>query len=179
MPEGMFPDSAAGTANGPAAVADPGVGGGHVPPTTGGPTPGVDGGRASASTGGTPAGGGPYYALRTFRRDGSGVTTPIWLAPAGGRWYAYTPARSGKVRRVRRDPRVEAARSTFSGEPVGPWRRGRARVLPRAEARTARAALRAAYGRRFTWFRLVTLLGRARRAGGPPATLEITLDAPP
>lgn len=88
-----------------------------------------------------------FYALTTFRRDGSAVSTPIWLAPAGGRWYGYTPARSGKVRRIARNENIEVASSDFHGEPRGDWRTGRARILPRSQLSTAKRALRGSTAR--------------------------------
>ncbi|MBM6403859.1 PPOX class F420-dependent oxidoreductase [Phycicoccus sp. CSK15P-2] len=49
-----------------------------------------------------------FVSLTTFRRDGSGVATPVWAAPDGeGALVVTTPADSYKVRRLRRDPRVE------------------------------------------------------------------------
>ncbi|MFI9487163.1 PPOX class F420-dependent oxidoreductase [Promicromonospora sp. NPDC052451] len=116
-----------------------------------------------------------YFALRTFRADGSGVTTPVWLAPHAGRLYGYTPARSWKVRRIRRDPRVQVAPSDVHGEPHGPWHAGTARVLPAADLRTARRAMTAKYGLRFRWFTLVLLLGSPRRHGGPAVGIEIEI----
>lgn len=120
-----------------------------------------------------------FFALGTFRRDGSVAATPIWLAPAGGRWYAYTPSRSWKVIRIRRDSRVEVAPSDFEGRPFGPWRPGRARELPGREARIATRALIAKYGNRFRLFRVVTVLGTLRKHGGPGIGLEIVLDGHP
>jgi PPOX class probable F420-dependent enzyme len=116
-----------------------------------------------------------YYALKTFRRDGSWVSTPIWLAPASDRLYCYTPSRSWKVRRIRRDPKVEIAPSTFNGTPVGPWQGGTARVLADTEMPVAKRAMTAKYGNQFRWFTIVTLLGRLRRHGGRAVALEITL----
>lgn len=118
-----------------------------------------------------------FFALRTFRRDGSPVVTPIWLAPSAGRLYAYTPGRSWKVARIRRDPRVEVAPSSFSGEPRGPWRSGTARVLPTSQLRTAKRAMTAKYRNKFRWFTIVTLIGRARKRGGRAVGLEISLGA--
>ncbi|WP_024804703.1 PPOX class F420-dependent oxidoreductase [Nocardia sp. BMG51109] len=118
-----------------------------------------------------------FFALRTHRADGSAVSVPVWLAPANGRWYGYTPVRSWKVRRIRRDPRVAVAPSTFDGDPRGPWRSGTARVLRGRELRAAKRALTAKYGNEFRVFVLVTLLGRLRPHGGKAAGLEITLAA--
>lgn len=120
-----------------------------------------------------------FYALRTVRRDGSTRSTPIWLAPADGRWYAYTPGRSWKVGRIRRDPRIWVAAATFHGEPRGPWQPGRAHVLPRSQLQLATRAMTAKYGNQFRLFRLVTLIGTGRRHGGPAVGLEIVLDSAP
>lgn len=117
-----------------------------------------------------------FFALRTFRRDGTTVSTPIWLAPVGDRWYGYTPSRSWKVTRIRRDSRVAVAPSSFEGTPEGEWRQGSARVLGHSELRTAKRAMTAKYGNKFRVFVIVTALGRPRKRGGPAVGLEITLD---
>ena len=121
------------------------------------------------------ASGEDFYALTTFRRDGTGVSTPIWLAPAKGRWYAFTAGRSGKVQRLRRDPRVQVARSDFRGEAAAAPTPGTARVLPDAQFALATNALTAKYGWKFRFFRLVSWLGRGRRRGGRAVGLEIVL----
>lgn len=118
-----------------------------------------------------------FFALRTYRRDGSLASTPIWLAAANGRWYAYTPGRSWKVERICRDSRIELAACTFEGEPLSRWRTGRARVLPATQLRTAKRAMTAKYGNQFRVFTLVTLLGVPRKRGGRAIGLEITLDS--
>lgn len=117
-----------------------------------------------------------FFALRTFRRDGSATSTPVWLAPAVGLWYGYTPGRSWKVARIRRTPQVEIAPSTFDGTPTGPWESGTARVLPARELRTAKRAMTAKYGNKFRVFVITTLLGRLRRRGGRAVGVEISLD---
>lgn len=120
-----------------------------------------------------------FFALRTFRRDGSAVATPIWLAPDRGRWYAYTPSRSWKVARIRRNSRVEVAASDSDGRPLGPFRPGRARIVPRREMHHATRVLAAKYGNRFRLFRLLILLVALRQHGGRGVGLEITLDGHP
>ena len=44
--------------------------------------------------------------LITLRRDGVPIATPMWFAVVDRQLYVQTPARSKKVARVRRDPRV-------------------------------------------------------------------------
>lgn len=48
-----------------------------------------------------------FVALRTFKRDGTGVDAPVWVAPQGDRLVVITLENTWKVKRLRRDPRVE------------------------------------------------------------------------
>ncbi|CAA9407759.1 MAG: hypothetical protein AVDCRST_MAG75-2546 [uncultured Propionibacteriaceae bacterium] len=48
-----------------------------------------------------------FISLTTFRRSGKAVSTPVWVGRDGEALVVLTPAHSGKVKRLRRDPRVE------------------------------------------------------------------------
>lgn len=48
-----------------------------------------------------------FVSLTTFRRSGEPVSTPVWVGRSGTSLVVLTPAGSGKVRRLRHDPRVE------------------------------------------------------------------------
>jgi uncharacterized protein len=50
-----------------------------------------------------------FVSLTTFRRSGEPVSTPVWVGRDGDRLVVLTPAGSGKVKRLRHDPRVELA----------------------------------------------------------------------
>lgn len=50
-----------------------------------------------------------FVSLTTFRRSGERVSTPVWVGRDGDALVVLTPAGSGKVKRLRRDPRVELA----------------------------------------------------------------------
>ena len=48
-----------------------------------------------------------FVSLTTFRRTGEPVSTPVWVGRDGDALVVLTPAESGKVKRLRHDPRVE------------------------------------------------------------------------
>lgn len=48
-----------------------------------------------------------FISLTTFRKTGVGVPTPVWFALDGDDLLVTTPALSGKVKRLRNNPRVE------------------------------------------------------------------------
>jgi PPOX class probable F420-dependent enzyme len=76
---------------------------------------------------------GKYLSITTYRRDDTGVATPVWFVSEDDRLLVMTEAGSGKVKRIRRYPRVTvapcSARGRLRGEPV----EARAELLPAAE----------------------------------------------
>ena len=90
-----------------------------------------------------------YVSLVTFRRNGDGVETPVWIAPDpdDARLYVYTNRTSWKVKRIRNDPRVRLAPCTASGRVTGGWSDGRARMIDDlSEAQHGFDAVIAKYG---------------------------------
>ncbi len=86
-----------------------------------------------------------YLSLETFRKNGAGVRTPLWFAESGGELLLYTLADSGKVKRIRNNPRVRVAPSDIRGNLRGDWIDGAARFLEAGEARTANQLLNRKY----------------------------------
>jgi PPOX class probable F420-dependent enzyme len=84
--------------------------------------------------------------LVTYRRDGTPVPTPVWAAPVGGLLYVRSERSSGKVKRLRRDPRLLVAPCTVRGAPLGPPFEASARVLGGEQERMAEHALATRYG---------------------------------
>jgi PPOX class probable F420-dependent enzyme len=111
-----------------------------------------------------------YLSLATFRKSGAEVRTPVWFAVlpderGNGTLWMVTGGDSGKVKRVRNNPRVRVAPSDVRGIVHGPWREGTARIAddPHDIAR-AHALLRAKYGRQVTLLDFFSWLsGRRRR----------------
>ena len=92
--------------------------------------------------------------LVTYRRDGTPVPTPVWAAEADGLLYVRTERAAGKVKRLRRDPRMLVAPCTVRGKPLGaPFEATARLLLPDEEPRGERAlARRYGFGRAlFEW----------------------------
>ena len=71
-----------------------------------------------------------YVSLTTFKRDGTPVSTPVWVVSDDGRrLLVWSGARPGKVRRLRRNPQVLVAPANFHGVERGDRLAGRARVV--------------------------------------------------
>ena len=78
---------------------------------------------------------GRYLSVTSFKRDGTGVATPVWFVSDGARLYAFTDRHSAKVRRIRRDPHVLVASCLPNG------RLRRAEIAAHAEILTDEADL--------------------------------------
>ena len=78
---------------------------------------------------------GRYLSVTSFKRDGTGVVTPLWFVSDGTRLFALTDLHSAKVRRIRHHPCVLVAPCRANGKP-------RSEPLPaRVEVLTASAEL--------------------------------------
>ncbi len=115
-----------------------------------------------------------YANLTTFRRTGEGVETPVWFAVVEGAAYVFTGRDSGKVKRIRNDPRVDLAPSDARGRVKGASLEATARILQPSEEAFADRALREKY----TWqYQGFNLLLRLRRNAGEHVFLELRLGA--
>ena len=104
---------------------------------------------------------GRYLSVTSFKRDGTGVATPVWFVCDGARLFALTDLHSPKVWRMRRNPRVLIAPCRAGGKL-------RSEPLPaRAEVLTATEELervqRLLIGRYKISYRLVMLIYRLGR----------------
>jgi PPOX class probable F420-dependent enzyme len=118
-----------------------------------------------------------YISLETFRRDGSGVKTPVWAAALDGRLVIVTDGTSYKVKRLRNNPKCRAAASDARGKVKGPWFDGQCRILDDAgQIARAHAALRDKYGWQM-W--LLDTFSRLGRRIGRRAFLEVALSPSP
>jgi PPOX class probable F420-dependent enzyme len=124
-----------------------------------------------------PAFPGKYLSLISFRRDGTGVATPVWFVETGGRLLVETDAASYKVRRIRRDPRVTIAPCTATGRlrgtPVPAW----AELLPDTEVARVEQLMARKYRVDLLFIKPFRALQRALHRNRPretPVILELT-----
>src|SRR3989442_5521500 len=67
-------------------------------------------------------------SLETYRRNGEPVRTPVWFLEENGILYVHTDDSTGKVKRIRRNPKVRVAPSHFRGKPKAEYIDARAKL---------------------------------------------------
>ncbi len=102
-----------------------------------------------------------YLNLETFRKSGAGVRTPVWFVQDGETLFVRTVADSGKVKRIRRNGRVNVAPCKADGALLGEWLPAQAHeVGDEAIARKVDGLLDRKYGLIKKLFALVAVLQR-------------------
>lgn len=113
-----------------------------------------------------------YALLTTYRRDGRGVETPVWIVRTGDNLAVWTVVSSGKVKRIRREPAVTLATCDIRGNHPGPAYPGRADLLDADGTAQVRRQIINKYG----WSGQLVLLGsRLRRGQAGTIGIRITL----
>jgi PPOX class probable F420-dependent enzyme len=87
-----------------------------------------------------------YVLLTTFRRDERGVPTPLWVVPHDGGLMVWTPAGSGKVKRIRNNSRVTVQPCDFRGNPGGEPIEAHARIGDAADRARVGELIKKKYG---------------------------------
>lgn len=106
-----------------------------------------------------------YLNLETLRKSGTPVATPVWFAEADGILYVYSLAESGKMKRIRNNPRVRIAPCDARGNLCGAWVAATARFLEGEDARRANTLLTKKYwfGKRLLDFFAALRIPRRKR----------------
>jgi len=89
---------------------------------------------------------GQFIVLTTYRKTGVAVPTTVWFARVGDVIVVPTGSTTGKVKRLRNNPEVTMAKSSFRGKVKSEAVPGTARFLDGPEAEAAEAALKKKYG---------------------------------
>ena len=101
-----------------------------------------------------------YVNLETFRKNGTGVQTPVWAAPNGEELVIFTNGNSYKVKRLRRNTSVRIAKCGVRGALKGPWHDGTARLV---EDPTEQMAIIGALKKKYGWQMMLAVWGGAIR----------------
>ena len=121
---------------------------------------------------------GKYISVTTYKRDGTGMVTPVWFVQEGDRLLFRTGVASGKAKRIRSNPAVLVAVCTIRGELLGPQVSGVARVLSGSAADDAKRLINRKYRVDWaiarTWWFIQTALRLPHRSRSTPVFLEIT-----
>lgn len=91
-----------------------------------------------------------FVLLTSFKRDGSGVATTVWIAPLGrDRACFTTSSTTWKVKRIRRTPKVTLQPCSRTGTPLPDTTAIPARATVHTDPQTiatVQAAVRSKYG---------------------------------
>ena len=109
-----------------------------------------------------------YLNLETFKKSGEGVKTPVWFAAdpsasldsSDAKLYVYTIGVSGKVKRIRNNPRVKIAPCDMRGRVLGEWVEARVTILTGEEAARGMRLLNKKY---FPWKQMLDFFAMFRR----------------
>jgi uncharacterized protein len=94
-----------------------------------------------------------YVSLRTYRKNGLAVATPVWFGEDAGKLYVMTRSISGKCKRIRNNPTVLVAPCTIRGAITGPESPASARILPATQNAAARTTINRKYWTARIWSR--------------------------
>jgi PPOX class probable F420-dependent enzyme len=88
-----------------------------------------------------------YISLVTFRKNGVGLPTPLWIVGIGDKLYAFTDGTSAKMKRLKTSDRIQIAACDARGNVRGEYVEGHARKIDDpAKAERVLAALTQKYG---------------------------------
>jgi uncharacterized protein len=105
-----------------------------------------------------------FINVETYRRNGQGVPTPVWFVEDQGTLYVRTGDSSGKVKRIRNNPRVRVTPCDMRGGPLGEWVEGQARFADAVETKRVDQLLTRKYGLQKVMFELASKFNRTKWA---------------
>jgi PPOX class probable F420-dependent enzyme len=95
-----------------------------------------------------------YISLKTFRKNGAAVATPMWFGEENEKLYVMTRSISGKYKRIRNNTSVRVAPCNIHGVVTGLETAAMARLLPAQDHAQAHATINRKYwaARITSWF---------------------------
>lgn len=87
-----------------------------------------------------------YINLETYKKDRTGVKTPVWFVTDRDTIYVITREKTGKVKRIKNNSTVRICPCSFNGTPKGNWVSGTATKVQGEEERKAISLRKKKYG---------------------------------
>lgn len=113
-----------------------------------------------------------YIAIETYRKNGQGVITPVWVTGGDDKLFIWTGTVSGKIKRIRKQHRVKVCASDARGTPKSEWIDAQARVLDSPEELAKQKKRMASkYGLQY---HLITFFGNLSRRRTENVVIELS-----
>ena len=113
-----------------------------------------------------------HISIETYRRTGDPVRTPVWFVEENGELFVRTDSDTGKIKRIRNNPKVRVATSNMRGTVKGSWVEGEARIIDPESSKHVFSLLRKKYG---IPYRLIRFTERFSRSKSRPVGLAIRI----
>ena len=111
-----------------------------------------------------------YISIETYRKTGDPVRTPVWFVEENGELFVRTDSDTGKMKRIRNNPRVRVAVCNIRGNIKGSWVEGEAQTTDMESSDHIFSLLKKKYG---TLYRIVRFTERFSRSKAEPVGLAI------
>ncbi|TMI43305.1 PPOX class F420-dependent oxidoreductase [Candidatus Bathyarchaeota archaeon] len=115
-----------------------------------------------------------HISIETYRKTGDPVCTPVWFVEENGELFVRTDSSTGKIKRIRNNPRVRIAPCNARGTVKGAWVDGEARMIERESSEHVFTLLRKKYG---ITYRIIRLVQRFSRSKAHPIGLAIRISS--
>jgi len=111
-----------------------------------------------------------FVSIESFRKNGVGVKSPVWITEENGKLQCWTGADSWKVKRIRNNPNVNLAICDRAGNIESDWvsATGQVSVAPQ-DVKQQQGRMAKKFG---FMFRMFQLMGKVR--GSQYAVIEFT-----
>jgi len=113
-----------------------------------------------------------HISIETYRKTGDPVRTPVWFVEENGELFVRTDSDTGKIKRIRNNPKVRVATSNMRGTVKGSWVEGEARIIDPESSKHVFFLLRKKYG---IPYRLIRFTERFSRSKSRPVGLAIRI----
>jgi len=113
-------------------------------------------------------------SIETYRKTGDPVRTPVWFIEENGELFVRTDSHTGKIKRIRNNPRVRVAPCSMSGTVKGAWVDGEARMIDMESSERIFSLLKKKYGMPY---RIVRFFQRFSRSKAHPIGLAIRISS--